>query len=275
MTTDQKVGKIHEDYSNALFQALARTLTKASGSPWQVEPEPEATPFPDGSETALVNCVLDGSLRGELLLEVRRDQAQMLASAFLGQSVAAPGAELDSAFLKLVNACIKEFCSALEQEYGVFKVQASTASERQPDRVTVFQATATGGENPISISLRLDEALIESLRRHSQLGRAESDSANSRRSAEGGAAPEQVNLNLVMDVELNVTLRFGRRQLTLREVLELTTESVVELDREVEEPVELLLDGVVIARGEAVVVDGNYGLRVTEVLQPVTASVLQ
>ena len=77
---------------------------------------------------------------------------------------------------------------------------------------------------------------------------------------------EQVNLDLVMDVELNVTLRFGQRRLALREVLELTTGSVIELDRQVEEPVELLLEGKVIARGEAVVIDGNYGLRVTEVL---------
>jgi len=78
----------------------------------------------------------------------------------------------------------------------------------------------------------------------------------------------------VMDVELNVTLRFGQRQLTLREVLELTSGSVVELDRQVDEPVELLLDGVVIARGEAVVIDGNYGLRVTEVSQPLSSAVL-
>jgi flagellar motor switch protein FliN/FliY len=72
---------------------------------------------------------------------------------------------------------------------------------------------------------------------------------------------------------LNVTLRFGQRQLTLREVLELTSGSVVELDRQVEEPVELILDGVVVARGEAVVIDGNYGLRVTEVSHPVSSTI--
>jgi flagellar motor switch protein FliN/FliY len=90
----------------------------------------------------------------------------------------------------------------------------------------------------------------------------------------GNAVPEPVNLDLVMDVELNVTLRFGQRQLTLREVMELTSGSVVELDRQVEEPVELLLNGMVIARGEAVVIDGNYGLRVTEVSQPVSSLTL-
>ena len=90
------------------------------------------------------------------------------------------------------------------------------------------------------------------------------------------AATERVpvdpaNLKLVMDVELNVSLRFGQRQLPLREVLELSSGSVVELDRQVDEPVELLLDGKVIARGEAVIVDGNYGLRVTEIPQPMAS----
>ena len=86
------------------------------------------------------------------------------------------------------------------------------------------------------------------------------------------AASDTMKLDLVMDVELNVTLRFGQRQLTLREVLDLSSGSVVELDRHVEEPIELLLDGRVIARGEAVVVDGNYGLRVSEVAQPASVS---
>lgn len=86
---------------------------------------------------------------------------------------------------------------------------------------------------------------------------------------------ESMNFDLVMDVELNVTLRFGQRQLTLREILELTTGSVVELDRQIEEPVELLLDGKVIARGEAVVIDGNYGVRVLEVPHPLSPAHLR
>ena len=90
------------------------------------------------------------------------------------------------------------------------------------------------------------------------------------RAATADAARDPVNLDMVLDVELNVTLRFGQRLLTLREVLDLTSGSVVELDRQVEEPVELLLEGRVIARGEAVVIDGNYGLRVTDVPQPIS-----
>ena len=76
------------------------------------------------------------------------------------------------------------------------------------------------------------------------------------------------NLSLLMDVELEVMLRFGERNMLLRDILELGAGAVVELDRQVEEPVDLLLDGKVIARGEVVVVDGNYGLRVLELLLP-------
>jgi flagellar motor switch protein FliN len=83
------------------------------------------------------------------------------------------------------------------------------------------------------------------------------------REAESSAS----NLGLLLDVELHVLLRFGQRSLTLREVLDLKCGSVVELDRRVDEPVELLLDGRVIARGDAAIVDGNYGLQITEVLQ--------
>ena len=275
MATDHRVGKKHESFSNALFQALAGMMTKASGSPWQIETVPDASPVSDGSEAALVNCILEGSLQGEFLLEVRRGEAQVLASSFLGQTVAEQGKALDTALLGLFKASIKDFCSALELEYGVLRIETSTATERQHDMVTVFQATVAGDTNPISVLMFLDQALIDSIDRHVSLMGSQVNAEASKATTDGSALPEQVNLNLVMDVELNVTLRFGQRKLTLREVLELTTGSVVELDRQVEEPVELLLDGVVIARGEAVVVDGNYGLRVTEVLQPVASSVLQ
>jgi flagellar motor switch protein FliN len=73
------------------------------------------------------------------------------------------------------------------------------------------------------------------------------------------------NLDLLLEIELRAMLRFGQRKMALREVLQLNPGSVVDLDRRVEEPVELLVDGRVIARGQVVVIDGNYGLRITEV----------
>lgn len=69
-------------------------------------------------------------------------------------------------------------------------------------------------------------------------------------------------LDLLLDVALPVSVSFGRTSLQIREVLKLNTGSVVELDRLVSEPVEVIVNNCVIARGEVVVVDGNYGVRV-------------
>jgi flagellar motor switch protein FliN len=82
------------------------------------------------------------------------------------------------------------------------------------------------------------------------------------------APPGENNLDLLLGVHLNLTLRFGQRVLTLREILDLTSGSVVELDRQVQEPADLLLGDKLIARGEVVIVDGNYGIRITEVEDP-------
>lgn len=74
------------------------------------------------------------------------------------------------------------------------------------------------------------------------------------------------NLDLVMNADLEVTLRFGQQSVTLAKLAALGPGSVIELDRKVEAPIDLVLGGKVLARGEVMIVDGNYGLRVTEVL---------
>jgi flagellar motor switch protein FliN len=86
--------------------------------------------------------------------------------------------------------------------------------------------------------------------------------------AAGDDAPVPANLDLLLDVALDASLRFGQREMLLKDVLELRPGSVIELDRKLQEPAELLVAGRVIARGEVVIVDGNYGLRITDIVQP-------
>ncbi len=75
-------------------------------------------------------------------------------------------------------------------------------------------------------------------------------------------------LELLLDVELEATLRFGSREMPLGEILELGPGDVVELDRHVSDPVDLIVGDKIVARGEVVLVNGNFGLRVTEVAAP-------
>ncbi len=81
-----------------------------------------------------------------------------------------------------------------------------------------------------------------------------------------GAKAPIPSLDLLLDVELEATIRFGGRYLPLRDILSMTVGSVVELDKRLDEPAELLVAGRLIARGEVVVVDDCFGLRVTEVI---------
>jgi flagellar motor switch protein FliN/FliY len=84
-------------------------------------------------------------------------------------------------------------------------------------------------------------------------------------STDDAAAP--ANLDLLLDVVLEASLRFGQREMLLRDILDLHPGSVIELDRRVQEPAELIVAGRVIAHGEVVIVDGNYGLRITDIAQ--------
>lgn len=72
-------------------------------------------------------------------------------------------------------------------------------------------------------------------------------------------------MELLLDVELPVSISFGKTQILMKDVLKLTTGSIVELNRGVGEPVEVLVNHSLIARGEVVVVEGNYGVRILHI----------
>lgn len=78
----------------------------------------------------------------------------------------------------------------------------------------------------------------------------------------------EAGMSLLFDIELEATLQFGSREMPLREILELGPGDVVELDRHVSEPVDLVVGDRIVARGEVVVASGNFALRITEVATP-------
>jgi flagellar motor switch protein FliN/FliY len=84
--------------------------------------------------------------------------------------------------------------------------------------------------------------------------------------AEPEPATAPVSMDLLLDVELPITVVFGRTHVRLQEVLKLNTGSIIELDRTISEPVDIVVNNCVIAHGEVVVVDGNYGVRISEIV---------
>ena len=80
-------------------------------------------------------------------------------------------------------------------------------------------------------------------------------------------APE-VNLDLILDVGVTLALEVGRTRIKVRDLLQLSQGSILELDRLAGEPLDVLVNGVRVGRGEVVVVNDNFGLRLTEVASP-------
>jgi flagellar motor switch protein FliN/FliY len=78
----------------------------------------------------------------------------------------------------------------------------------------------------------------------------------------------QLNLDLIMDVRLALTLEVGRTRISVRNLLALTQGSVVELDKLAGEPLDVLVNGTLVAHGEVVVVNDKFGIRLLDVASP-------
>jgi flagellar motor switch protein FliN len=201
-----------------------------------------------------------------------------LAQAFMSEP-ATPEAELTADHREAVIELLRQvsgFVSTSAKRWGEvqLRVEATPAAPSWPAAATVWVRAGEDNLAAMNLEFVLSAALVAELRplrteaakpgvAASETAKDNAGSATSLPTSDSGQG--QGALELLMDVELVMTMRFGTRQLLLREVLELSPGSVVELDRRVQEPVDLLLDGKLIARGEVVVIDGSYGLRVTDV----------
>ena len=83
----------------------------------------------------------------------------------------------------------------------------------------------------------------------------------------GSSAPA-MNLNMVLDIPVQLSVELGRTKLPIKQVLQLKPGSIVELDSVAGEPVDVLVNGYLIAQGEVVVVNGKFGIRLTDVVTP-------
>lgn len=156
------------------------------------------------------------------------------------------------------------------------EVNAGTGKEDSPPgrSVTVFHLSIGSGPCPVFLewSEQIARALTPAGSPAAAPKRGESSPAASPTTPKETACetvpegPTTRTLDLLYDVELPVSVSFGRAHLPLKEVLKLASGSIVELNRTVAEPVEIIVNNCVIARGEVVVVEGNYGVRIQQII---------
>ncbi|WP_447894832.1 flagellar motor switch protein FliN [Vreelandella sp. GE22] len=83
-----------------------------------------------------------------------------------------------------------------------------------------------------------------------------------------GATSVSRDLEMIMDIPVKLTVELGRTKLTIKQLLELAQGSVIELEGLAGEPMDILINGYLIAQGEVVVVEDKYGIRITEIITP-------
>lgn len=249
-------------FAAALAGSLSATIADAAQSPWPLEvASSDSIPSFDGTPIHF-RLTVEGALRGECFIEFYESQVASLVSAILKRPVRQLGDDHKEVLTKIVSTALTATASSLEEKYGKLGFKIDRVAGLAFGGMFVVPIVSNEAPSAMQILLYFGSQLLDMLSSGVEPGTP---------GMQDLAPVPAYNLKMVMDVELNVSLRFGQRQLPLREVLELASGSIIELDKMVDEPVELYLDGKLIARGEAVVVDGNYGLRVTEIPQPIAS----
>jgi len=243
----------------------------------------------DSEKIVTAHFLCAGAVRGELYLVADKLVAVSCAQLLMSEPVdpAVPFAESHrDAFAEFLRQVAGNLATQWKQETGnEVELQFQAEGRLNLDSPLNAAIRLRGEKIPeLSMSLLLSPAVCESLSAPPAEMPAEKESAKPAplpassapaQSSEPILRPEpsrampadlsSTNLDLLLDVELDATIRFGRHDMLLRDILGLMPGVVVELDQLVNEPAELLVAGRLIARGEVVVVDGNFGLQVTEV----------
>jgi flagellar motor switch protein FliN/FliY len=248
--------KAAHTFANGFAESFAESLTRRVEAPWllKISDEPDAANVFEQAVHFRLSAA--GGLQGDCFVAFEQEQVIALGSRLLERPVAVFSEDQGEALAEVIVSAMEGLSSALAAQFGVVTFKVDRVEDVRLDEMLIVPLVVSGGDaTDTPVLLYFSEQLLAAM-----------SSAKAKKTTS-----DPSNLQLVMDVELNVSLRFGQCQLPLRDVLDLASGSVIELDRDVDDPVELLLDGKVIARGEAVIVDGNYGLRITEIPEPIAS----
>jgi flagellar motor switch protein FliN len=252
-----------EAWKTCLQNVLSQISGDASGQPIAFEISSE--PLPPTDSDLWYTVVAGGAAHGEMTLRLPAASGTRLAQKFVGETDPAPeGITPDhkEALEELLRQIAGLAATALAATAGgevQFHLSASAAPSWSSDAIVCLRTrNEAEGDISITVEIQISPALAAALQARVQPAPTSAP-----------ASPPSSALRRLMDVGLDVKLRFGTRRMLLCDVLALNPGVVVELDSTINSPVDLLLDdGRLIAHGDVVVVDGKYGLRVTDVVDP-------
>ncbi len=210
------------------------------------EPTLEApAPVPDG---VAVRASFSGAARGQVVMVVPADLVEALQNSSLGP---------------------------LDLSHAVQPVLQAVAGTLGPVVLTVAESAdqAAALDALVESGQAVFVPLLDAGQQYALVGLLVTDEIATP-SAERAAAPDRTvsdaqlpaGLNILHDLEMEVTAELGRARMSVRDLLALSPGAVVELDRVAGSPADVLVNGRLLARGEVVVVDENYGIRITQIV---------
>jgi flagellar motor switch protein FliN/FliY len=253
------------DYQQAWAHGVENALSRIAASRFKSKLQSSQSAAPPIGECA--GFSIRGPVVGETALYVTSQDALTLSQLFLNEKLD-PAAKFTS-----------ERRDALQELFKQVGIGVATALTSSLGDATDVTFSGPGNllwlaASPARFDLKISGAGVTELTIHAAISPdlsaiLASGPASARKTpprSASAAAQGGPNLEVLKDIEINVALRFGKTNVPLRQVLELAPGAALELDQNVHDPVELLVGNKVVARGEVVVVDGNYALRVTEVV---------
>jgi len=266
-------------FAQATLLAFQDVLSQALGADWKaVAGSPDIPPVA-GKSLSSIGLLVTGVVSGQAAVQLSQTDAALLGRAFVGDTSDAPaeyGEEQREAVEELMRQVFGLVTTTLQASYGQLWIEVDRAIlVAEPGQRSSFVLTSASKPSLVC-ELLVSSELANSFAAAEQKPTAPEPSL---RSANGTLVPPPpvtasqpdptiADLSLLTGVEVEVTLRFGHRWLALRDVMNLTSGSVVELDESVSEPVEIVVDDRMLARGEIVSVDGCYGVRILETIAP-------
>ena len=288
----QKVGSAFAESMASVFSMLTGREFQIKSAPGELL-EPAAIAALNDSPGILVKANFQKGLSGTLFFALPLKEGTMLVDLMLGGE-GAPADELvgDSkdalaeTFNQVMGSANQTLSDLAGETFSIANVEilaiapeaAAFSEHLGQGSFQVITLPTTQDNLNTTVHLLFPDLLLQQLKKKLGLGEAPQAPAPSPASVAAtlAAPPRQApmasgpmtdsgNLDLLLDIQLPVVVRMGQTEMQMGELLKLTPGSILELNRSADAPVELLVNGKLIAKGEVVVVDGNFAFRITEI----------
>ena len=297
----QKTGSAFAESMASVFSMLTGREFQLKAAPGELVDAAGTAALQEGT-SVLVKANYKKGLSGTIIFSLPLKEGTILVDLMLGGD-GAPSEELvgDSkdalaeTFNQVMGSANQTLSDLAGETFAISNVEilamapeASAFEEQLGQGAFQNIALATTQDSlSTTIHLLLPDLLLQQLKRKLGFGELQAapppeevPTASAAQAPSGGSSPAQArhqapvaagpmhdsgNLELLLDIQLPVVVRMGQTEMQMGELLKLTPGSILELNRSADAPVELLVNGKLIAKGEVVVVDGNFAFRITEI----------